>query len=317
MEKSITLVYPYKMASESAKSLAESLGCKRLKLQGSKFKGSPNKVLVNWGNSSFNNCDNKQELEKCIIMNEVEKVAEATDKLRFFNKVIGKVRIPEYTIDHMEARQWHADGFDVVGRAILNGHSGQGITLVKAEEPWDVPHMETMKLYVKYVPKKQEYRIHVVGGQVVMMQRKVIRSDYPKNLINHQIRNLNGGYLYAKNEGKNPPKDVFDQALLAIECAELDFGAVDVIYNELKKEAYVLEINTAPGLSGTSPDTYAEALSMYAQLLSSLKENNADEVYKKYRHNLKAKNGQQKALYDLGALNQPDWDALFTAGDNG
>jgi glutathione synthase/RimK-type ligase-like ATP-grasp enzyme len=36
----------------------------------------------------------------------------------------------------------------------------------------------------------------------------------------------------------------------------LDFGAVDVIWNERQQRAYVLEINSAPGLEGTTIDDY-------------------------------------------------------------
>ena len=45
-----------------------------------------------------------------------------------------------------------------------------------------------------------------------------------------------------------------------MESIGLDFGAVDVIYNGHSNRAYVLEINTAPGLTGTTLDNYAAAL---------------------------------------------------------
>ena len=38
----------------------------------------------------------------------------------------------------------------------------------------------------------------------------------------------------------------------------LDFGAVDVIWNEHESKAYVLEINTAPGLEGSTVEDYKE-----------------------------------------------------------
>jgi D-alanine-D-alanine ligase-like ATP-grasp enzyme len=40
----------------------------------------------------------------------------------------------------------------------------------------------------------------------------------------------------------------------------LDFGAVDVIYNRAQDKAYVLEVNTAPGLEGSTLDNYVEAI---------------------------------------------------------
>jgi D-alanine-D-alanine ligase-like ATP-grasp enzyme len=39
----------------------------------------------------------------------------------------------------------------------------------------------------------------------------------------------------------------------------LDFGAIDIIYNESRDQAYVLEVNTAPGLTGQTIQSYADA----------------------------------------------------------
>ena len=37
----------------------------------------------------------------------------------------------------------------------------------------------------------------------------------------------------------------------------LTFGAIDVIWNEHQQKAFVLEINTAPGIEGTTVEKYA------------------------------------------------------------
>ena len=46
----------------------------------------------------------------------------------------------------------------------------------------------------------------------------------------------------------------------AIKALGLDFGAVDIIYNEAEDQHYVLEVNTAPGLEGTTLQKYTEAI---------------------------------------------------------
>jgi D-alanine-D-alanine ligase-like ATP-grasp enzyme len=43
----------------------------------------------------------------------------------------------------------------------------------------------------------------------------------------------------------------------------LDFGAVDVIWNEKEDKYYVLEVNTACGLEGTTLDKYVEQFRRY------------------------------------------------------
>jgi D-alanine-D-alanine ligase-like ATP-grasp enzyme len=35
---------------------------------------------------------------------------------------------------------------------------------------------------------------------------------------------------------------------------------VDLVYNEKRNQCYVLEVNSRPGLSGTTLDNYCEAL---------------------------------------------------------
>ena len=77
------------------------------------------------------------------------------------------------------------EGNTVVARTILNGNSGAGIVLVENEEQLvDAP------LYTVYIPKKQEYRVHVFRGQVLDVQRKARKQDVPDDEVNWKIRNM-------------------------------------------------------------------------------------------------------------------------------
>jgi D-alanine-D-alanine ligase-like ATP-grasp enzyme len=69
------------------------------------------------------------------------------------------------------------------------------------------------------------------------------------------VRNLANGFVYVI-EGM-VPKCVADEAHKALESTGLAFGAVDVIWNEYQNKAYVLEINTAPGLEERTAEAYA------------------------------------------------------------
>jgi len=55
-----------------------------------------------------------------------------------------------------------------------------------------------------------------------------------------------------------PPEDIFLQSTLAVNCLGLDFGAVDIIYNQKKDVSFVLEVNTAPGLEGSTLNEYVK-----------------------------------------------------------
>lgn len=251
-------IFSYKFGSQSAKALAEATGYKRIKHKNSKFKGGARKKVVNWGASSL-----PEEVGKCVVLNNPICVALASDKLKAFNAFKGynealpegevSINIPDFTTDKAVAQGWLNDGAIVVERHKLTGNSGDGIVITEEGEVGDA------KLYTKYVPKKQEYRVHVFNGQPIDHQRKARVKDIPDDQINWKVRNMAGGFIFARNEEHVFPPLVSHQAILAVKALGLDFGAVDIIYNEKEGKAYVLEVNTAPGLSGTTLEKYVEA----------------------------------------------------------
>lgn len=241
-------ILPYKQGSVSAKFLANGLGIKKIKTEDSRFKGDPRKVVINWGCSQVS-----PEVLKCEILNHPTKVNIASDKLQFMWAIDeADVKIPEWTTNKETATMYIQDGGTVVCRAILNGHSGAGIVLAKT-----IPELVDAPLYVKYIPKKDEYRVHVgLGGVLIIdVQKKAKRANVPPNEVNYQIRNHANGFIYMR-EGIDPPEKVLTNAKECVRILGLNFGAVDVIWNERRQEAYVLEVNTAPGLAGTTLDKY-------------------------------------------------------------
>jgi len=101
----------------------------------------------------------------------------------------------------------------------------------------------------------------VCDGAVVDVQRKARRKEVADKDINWKIRNHDNGFIFARGEALGDvPEDVLTQSLLAMKTCDLDFGAVDVVFNSKEKLAYVLEINTAPGLTGSTLDGYVERL---------------------------------------------------------
>lgn len=246
-------IFPYKTGSASAKALAEALGVKRIKAEGSKFKGAANKTVINWGCSKL-----PAEILKCRVLNSPESVAKASNKLSFFKAMAeAGVSIPRFTEALEDVKAILAEGKTVVARTILNGHSGAGIVLLEGDA-----EIVKAPLYVEYVPKKQEYRIHVFQGEVVDIQRKARKADVPDDQVNWKIRNLANGFIFARNEEALGivPEDVLNQAKAAVVACGLDFGAVDIIYNDKQQKAYVLEINTAPGLAGGTLEGYVNRL---------------------------------------------------------
>ena len=144
----------------------------------------------------------------------------------------------------------------IVQRTLLRGSEGKGISIHD-----DPSTLQPAPLYVRYIPKTQEYRVHVVKGKVIDVQRKARSSDTPDEDVNWQVRNHKNGFIFMR-EGVTPdsvPEQVILNSLERMRLLGLDFGAVDIIWNQQHDKAYVLEVNTSPGMTGTTLDKYCEA----------------------------------------------------------
>jgi len=245
-------IIPYRRPSRSAKALATALGGRRVDLRLPPQKGD-NHVVINWGNVK------ESLMYGDTVLNPGRVIKGATNKKNFF--MIMKEQavdlIPPFWLD----KDIPETVYPVVCRQNLAGHSGDGIVIANTpDELVDAP------LYVKYIKKKDEYRVHCGKNregnvETILVQRKARRKDCENP--NWQVRNHANGFIYVRND-VNPPDGVIAAAHKALLCTGLDFGAVDVIYNEDKERPYVLEINTAPGLEGTTVSDYAGFFSKLA-----------------------------------------------------
>lgn len=245
-----TYLYSHNPHSEGGKELAVALGIKRIKHGNSKFRGAANKTIINWGSGRL-----PDQVAACNIINKPQAIINASNKLKSFElfQEAGVV-IPQFFTNEDDALDYMEGGDKrcVVARTVLNGHSGAGIVICNNRD-----ELVAAPLYTAYVKKSQEYRYHVFMGQVVDIQRKARKVDVPDEQVNWQVRNLDGGFIFAR-EGVVESEDASRNAIMAVEALGLDFGAVDLIYNQHEDKYYVLECNTAPGLAGSTLAGYAE-----------------------------------------------------------
>lgn len=256
MASSRAVILPYKMGSVSAKKLAnrctELLGLKirRVKHDG-KYRPKSRSLVINYGSSI-----RPGWLLQTRTLNDPSRAGVAGSKLSAFRAFTEhNVRTPEWTTDINQARQWATDGSTIVCRTILNGHSGRGIVLASTPEA-----VVPCQLYVKYKKKKKEFRVHVFNGRVIDVaeKRKIAKERRPDQFDGY-IRNHSNGWIFAR-ENIVKPDDLDSISIAAVGALGLDFGAVDVIWNERDNACYVLEVNTAPGLEGTTLENYARAI---------------------------------------------------------
>lgn len=244
-------IFSYNPGSQGAKAIAQAMGIKRIKHEGSKYKPKPTDTIINWG------CSRADRLPHGAgrIWNDPDVVARASNKLAFFQHLqSSNVRTPDWTSDPATARTWIDAGHLVVARTVLSGHSGAGIKILELGVDFvDAP------LYTKYVKKEKEFRVHCGFGNVIDVQRKIKRPDFIGE-PNWRIRNHQSGFIYVR-DNVEVPEDVSTQALEAFKASGLHFGAIDVLWNAHSQRGYVLEINTAPGVVGRTVESYTQAFS--------------------------------------------------------
>lgn len=255
------ILHPYKVGSASCRALQEEftrrgVKCLRVRSDSTRYRPKPTDIIVNWGNSQLPLWVAQPKYNPYLL------VEGCSDKLEFFGlmsqvdrRAVGDanniVRIPETTTMRDVAQQWVDEGHTVLARTLLRASGGRGIVVCTTGQVVQAP------LYTKYVKKKSEFRVHVFNNEVIHVQEKRRRTGVED--VDNQIRNHDNGWVFCV-QNVEAPADVTDQALRAVRAAGVDFGAVDVIYNQKKNEAYVLEINTAPGLEGTTLEKYADAI---------------------------------------------------------
>lgn len=237
-------IYRGERRSAGARALGRAMGVKVLRWRNSRYRPRAGHVVINWGCSEAPGW-------VATALNAPAAVARATNKLQTF-QVLTEKSVPtvEFTQDHGQAAEWlKSDGL-VIERHLLNGTQGRGLRVVR-----DVAEMQHAPLYTRYFKASHEYRVHVVGGKVIDSQEKRRRPEYRGN----EVRNLAHGWVFCREDVNIPPM-VEAASVWAVRYLGLDFGAVDIKANRQGTRCAVLEVNTAPGLEGTTLERYAQSL---------------------------------------------------------
>jgi len=242
-------VYPYKQGSAGARSLSRALNGLVLRREGSRFIPRATDTIINWGSGNATG-----RLLETPMINSIGAVSIAGNKLRFFQRMQQEnpSLIPLWWT---RAEEIPDDAFPIVCRTVLNGHSGEGIVIAATRA-----ELVPAPLYVKYVHKRQEYRVHVGNGDVISLQRKARNRGVADENVNWQVRNHSNGFVFVR-QNVEAPDGAEAAAIETVRNIGLDFGAVDVVYYDNNREGQgikVLEVNTAPGLEGQTVNDYAQ-----------------------------------------------------------
>lgn len=157
--------------------------------------------------------------------------------------------------------------------------------------------------FQNYIAITDEYRLHIIDNKLVYAQKKVPRSNMVeahveqqsdkikrmaekngktldeetlKYALEYQGKKITGpdqivksntrGYKFSSIKLDKVPKSLLDQSNAALGALNLQFGAVDCCLDEDGK-AWVIEVNTGPGLEGSSFEAYVKS---FAECFDSL-----------------------------------------------
>lgn len=246
--------------SNSAKTLAQALGVKRVR-SARVNATTRRRLFINWGNRFALNSRTYNR-----VLNEPANVEVAANKIKAFQTLrdVSGVRLPTWTVSFTEATRWSFEG-RILSRATATGSGGVGISVVEKGEP--VP---AGQFYVKYIRKAAEYRFHVVRDRVIFKQQKRRRNGFEGTQEQRLIRNHANGWVFTENNltyaTPRTENELEVMAITAIRRLGLDFGAVDLIVEQGTNNVFFIEANTRPGIESTRlTEQYANAFKRIAE----------------------------------------------------
>jgi glutathione synthase/RimK-type ligase-like ATP-grasp enzyme len=245
-------LFPYKIGSVSAKRLARTLGILRVSPS---YNARRRDVIINWGNSTPPHFRWMPQ-----DLNKPDAIQLASNKLKTLSTLYlaSFTDLPKFTTELKDAEDWINHGHVVYCRTSLTGHSGQGIIIVDR-----LDKLVRAPLYTVKTKHKHEYRVHVFRDQILDVQQKKKRLG---SIGGSGIRNHSNGWIYARAEIA-PSEELLSSARRAVNLLGLDFGAVDIGHRLIDNKFFVFEVNTAPGIEGTTLDKYAKAIYNYYRSL--------------------------------------------------
>ncbi len=242
-------ILPYKMSSESARRLAESLDVLRIHPTRGTYRRKKSHILINWGCSHTPYEDSFRPGD----FNHPVSVSAAADKLVTFELLsLKSIPVPAWTKDIEVAKAWQSK---VYGRDSACGHGGEGIHVYNPGE--ELGHH---LFYTKGVKNAIEYRIHIADGRVLDITQKKKKNGH-ESLVNG-VRNHENGWVFCRNNIIKPHDTLVQTATDAVRGLDLCFGAVDICTSSAG-QVTVFEVNTAPGIEGTTLDRYVSFFKEY------------------------------------------------------
>jgi len=180
----------------------------------------------------------------------------------------------------------------LVGRTKFH-QGGKGLWTCLTRSQVKKAQTDGAEYFQNYVDMANEYRVHVINGEAVLVQKKTEQEDAPaafaaahaekitnladknkvqldKNTMDYVLHNIgkkvcpfpnqlvksnDKGWVFKKVEDQNAPANLKETAIAAANAIGLQFSAVDCAVSE-DGTVWVIETNSGPGLKKTAFDIY-------------------------------------------------------------
>lgn len=235
---------------------------KKLKISGSRYRGNGSDLVFNWGRSDYGSIANSY-----ATLNVPDAVVLSSSKAKTFKALQDagmENSIPKWTQDIATAGQWILNqGEKVYCRTLTRASQGKGIVIATTQD-----ELVSAPLYTAGVDVAREVRVHVFKGTVIdFAQKKRMSSERLRDEeieeADDNIRSHGRGWVFARS-GVEVSDAVKDVAIRAVSALGLDFGAVDIAITP-QGVAKIYEVNSAPGLEGTTLESYSRAFLGYIE----------------------------------------------------
>lgn len=230
-------------------------------------------VFVKWGSSTIDDrLSSMQNTGKTLFLNCSDNTP-YTNKKEFFRRFRNgnlAMYMPKviYSADeaygYLQANISAVDDVNriyLVERTRLNDTNGNGIRFITRNS-----EIGRASLWTSYIRKNKEYRVHIGKGRVIAIQEKylplgIASNDQHTRQFQFALRNFNNGWRYNLLDYSSPtiPGSLKQAVTLFLEHEQhtLDFCALDIVTTS-RNSSYILEANTAPGLSGPMVGNYIQ-----------------------------------------------------------
>jgi len=194
-------------------------------------------------------CSAPIERGRDTVFNSPEDIAVMVSKSRF-SRLLREHDLP--TPIFYQGR--YPSDFPVLIRESLSSFGGRGIHVADNSRVFENLYRNAF-WWTTYIPTIFELRVHVLGGKIAKVFKKV--SERPDELM--PIRNITRGYHFSLVDNNKYPKV---EALVKTigEFFKPAFYALDIGWDSRNKEYFIFEANSAPGLNENTAELYAKFL---------------------------------------------------------